>query len=130
MNDFHHTSQPTARKPHRCVGCGGIIQVGETYTRFTGVSDGDFYSVAMKLPVAELYTRLNEECWRLDSEGLCFQDLIDHVCELLTNQPLDEQTIADARRLLTANPSLRHLKEHFDKTAAAQVGQVITAAMQ
>ncbi len=128
--DFHHHSQHTARKVHRCTGCGGVIQPGESYTRFTGVSDGDFYSVAMKTPVAEIYRRLNQECWRLDGDGLCFQDLTDHVTERFTEQPLDEQTIADVRALLAANPSLRHLQEHFDRIAAAQVALVIDATMQ
>ena len=36
------SSQPIARKEHRCMFCGGIIKKGEKYDRYTCV-DGDLY---------------------------------------------------------------------------------------
>ena len=39
-------SEPTARKPHCCCYCERRIEVGDKYTRWTGIYDGDFISSA------------------------------------------------------------------------------------
>lgn len=36
-------SEPTARKQHKCMFCGGIIEIGEQYQRSTNVFDGVLY---------------------------------------------------------------------------------------
>lgn len=126
---FHNTTTHKARKAHRCAGSCGVIQPGETYTRFTGVSDGDFYSVAMKVPIAEIYQRLNEECWKQEGEGMYFDEMMEAVADRFTEHPLDEQAIADMRAMIAANPA-SWLQSRFDKITAAQVGRVIIEAMQ
>lgn len=35
---------PVARKPHQCVWCGELIQVGEKHQRYVGTMDGEFQS--------------------------------------------------------------------------------------
>jgi ssDNA-binding Zn-finger/Zn-ribbon topoisomerase 1 len=44
--EFHETTTPKARKPHRCEECGRTIQRGEQYHRASGKFDGVFYSTA------------------------------------------------------------------------------------
>jgi hypothetical protein len=34
-------STPTARKPHKCCECRGLITPGEKYHRFSGIWDGE-----------------------------------------------------------------------------------------
>jgi len=42
MGYYHlSTESRKARKPHRCIWCGGVIAVGEQYTHCRGVMDGD-----------------------------------------------------------------------------------------
>ena len=55
MSDFGDTTFPTARKEHRCNYCFGPIPAGETYSRWTGVFDGEFQSNAMHLECDKQY---------------------------------------------------------------------------
>lgn len=36
-------THPKARKRHKCDECGMFIEPGDTYERYTGLSEGDFY---------------------------------------------------------------------------------------
>ena len=42
MSDFWaDPTHPKARKPHRCITCGRVIDAGETYSKGFGIYDGD-----------------------------------------------------------------------------------------
>ena len=44
MSDLHRTpTNPTARKPHVCIGCGYIIPQGEKYVQQEGFFEGKAY---------------------------------------------------------------------------------------
>ena len=45
MSDFYDGKVRTARKPHKCGECGGVIQPGEVYNLHAGVWEGDFWSI-------------------------------------------------------------------------------------
>ncbi len=47
MNDFARTTEPVAKKQHRCEWCWWPIVVGEKYYRFVGKWGGDFQDWAM-----------------------------------------------------------------------------------
>lgn len=52
-------SRPKARKDHRCYWCGQQIKKGTTYHRWSGVSDGEFYSTAVHLECGEAWQSLD-----------------------------------------------------------------------
>ena len=37
--EINKSSQPIARKEHRCMFCGGIIKKGEMYNRYTCIDE-------------------------------------------------------------------------------------------
>lgn len=43
MLDFYTSKYPKARKNYKCDLCGGIIQCGEIYHRFSGKYDGQMF---------------------------------------------------------------------------------------
>lgn len=42
---FIGTTEPKARKQHRCYLCGRLIEKGEKHRKHVGTYDGDFYSM-------------------------------------------------------------------------------------
>lgn len=43
MLEFHTSRLLSAKKIHKCSLCGGTINVGEKYNRFSGKYDGDMF---------------------------------------------------------------------------------------
>lgn len=43
MSSTLHESYPVARRPHRCSDCNRLIQPGERYHRWKGVSDSGIW---------------------------------------------------------------------------------------
>jgi hypothetical protein len=80
-DDFHNHSQRRARKEHRCSECHGGIRSGEIYSVFTGVFEGDFYSIKMCAHCGPAYEAANKESWRVGGEGLEFGSLHEDVFE-------------------------------------------------
>ena len=70
-----------SKKPHACVCTGAVIPAGSPYVRFSGIWDGDFYSMCIHPVAAPIYERRNEESWRAGDEGLCAGDLIEDIIE-------------------------------------------------
>ena len=58
-----HEMQHKARKRFQCAGCLGFVEVGEQYTRWTGMTDGKFgtdaYHVSCRDHEIELNHRAN-----------------------------------------------------------------------
>lgn len=93
---FHITKHILkAKKAQRCCETRTPINVGDPYVRFTGVHDGDFYTVAMLPQIEEMYNRRNNDAFREDGEGICFGDLIEDITGCLEGNERD-QDIKDA----------------------------------
>jgi hypothetical protein len=45
MGTFTNIREQTARKEHRCYGCGGGVEKGEKYISLVGVYEGDFVAI-------------------------------------------------------------------------------------
>lgn len=54
-----NTDHPKARKIHRCDECGGVIQVGETYSKHHGVFDGQGFTHKICSDCTDLIEKLN-----------------------------------------------------------------------
>lgn len=100
MSDFHQQKTVKSRKARRCCCTRATIERGAEYVRFSGVCEGDFYSVALHLSVAPIYTRHLEIAFANADCGLPFDDLLDSLryCR-------DEQSEAE-RKLVAALPGV------------------------
>jgi hypothetical protein len=58
LPDFCHQELRRARRPHRCVECGGVIGVGTSYEHTAGKWDGELDTFATCLPCADVRDRL------------------------------------------------------------------------
>jgi hypothetical protein len=45
-------TRPVARKQHGCIGCGGLIVIGERYVQQASASEDGWY-----------HNRFHQECW-------------------------------------------------------------------
>lgn len=67
LPEFYEQETLRARKPHKCVECGRIIQAGETYEYVRGKWDGDFlqfHTCTHCLAVREAWMRfMGSSCW-------------------------------------------------------------------
>lgn len=89
----------TARKHHRCCETGAVIKPGTKYVTYSGISEeGDFFSVKMLAPIAELCDRVNFRLWESLGYGLPFGSLAERVFDNLTSD--DEESLADAEAFL------------------------------
>ena len=52
-------THPTAKKKHKCMYCGGTINVGEKYERQTNLYDGQIYDWVAHLECQEVTGLLN-----------------------------------------------------------------------
>ncbi len=52
--EFYSSKEVKARKPHKCLECKQIIQVGELYQRASGKFDGRVFADKTCLPCAEI----------------------------------------------------------------------------
>ena len=60
---------PTARKPHRCDGCGTTIQPGTQYDRWTGLYDVHFATTKHCLPCNKLRSAMYRSGWWSEDAG-------------------------------------------------------------
>lgn len=78
--DCYTTTEPTARKEHTCSGCHGTIHPGDTYSRTSGLWEGE--SLTLKWcgrcePFEDCHMRPDEALVRLserDMRGLIVWD--------------------------------------------------------
>ncbi len=54
MSDMWRSTQPKARKPHRCDKCDTTIQPGTAYHRGEGLYDGEWQARKTCIPCADL----------------------------------------------------------------------------
>ena len=52
-------SYPTAKKEHKCMCCGGVINVGDKYERQTNIYDGQIYDWVSHLECQKIAGLLN-----------------------------------------------------------------------
>jgi DNA-directed RNA polymerase subunit RPC12/RpoP len=72
---FWNSRTRIARIPHRCEYCGKQIEVGEQYSRETGVYDGEFNDYSMCSRCKGAWTYLSgESCGEL---GNLFDDVME-----------------------------------------------------
>jgi hypothetical protein len=57
---FASETEHKARKPHRCDGCGHLVEIGTTYVRWAGTTDGDFSQVSFHKECREAEIALNK----------------------------------------------------------------------
>jgi hypothetical protein len=60
MSECLSSSTPMARKQHQCYLCAKPIEAGAVYVRNTGVTDRNFWSIAM-------HVRCEMEAWDWDA---------------------------------------------------------------
>lgn len=72
----------TARKPHMCCECGGVIAKGEKYESVSGMWDGRFDRIKTCIPCMEIRKKATEglqgaDCCELPAFGELRQYLAD-----------------------------------------------------
>ena len=77
--EFWRSRYVTARKKHRCEYCGAPINIGNRYSRETGVANGDFNDYCMCVRCRDVWGDLNDG-WD-EMLGEFVQDFND--CDLL-----------------------------------------------
>lgn len=66
----------TAKKSHRCMLCGGVIEKGEKYNRQTIVYDGDIYDCICHIHCVSLMSLLDMEDY---GDGINENDFVGYV---------------------------------------------------
>ncbi len=74
--DFYRSSEPKAKKPHKCIECRKVIAVGEKHSLFVGKYDGDFSSSRACLECAEIQRAYS--CGELIIVGDLWSEMRDH----------------------------------------------------
>ena len=76
--DWYSGAWPRAKKEHRCVECGEIIQKGEKYGAFSGKWDGDVSTHRQHILCEDAcrYVRDN-----IEGDCLCFGELFDYISD-------------------------------------------------
>lgn len=65
MHEFYSETEQKARKQYTCDLCGGVIPIGQKYTRYSGKYDGEMFDYKLHLPckaVINEYCDRNNEC--------------------------------------------------------------------
>lgn len=63
MTTCLNSCQRKARKKHRCIWCGEDIEIGETYSYWAGIFEGQFQSNHMHLECDKISSsKENEYC--------------------------------------------------------------------
>ena len=86
MHEFSTLRNYRSMKPRTCDLCGGKINVGERYTRYSGKYDGDFFDHKYHITcnaVIDEYCSRTQEC-EYDEESIS-EWLNDEVCCNLCN---------------------------------------------
>ena len=87
MTEFFNSSEPVARKEHKCECCGRMIKAGERYVRETGKVDGDFFSRAWHLDCKTVmryyfeWLSIDPEWFDYDEAVLAVEDDLCYGCE-------------------------------------------------
>lgn len=84
-------SYPTARKEHKCMYCGGTINVGEKYERQTNIYDGQIYDWVCHLEcqkVTELLNMFDNDY----GEGIDAEHFIEYLQEWLYDKHYNDET--------------------------------------
>lgn len=85
MLDFFNQSFPTARKEHKCSLCGGIVCIGEKYSRYSGKYDGEMFDMKHHLMCREIICRFcddTDSCEYTDDEVIDWvQERVCYECE-------------------------------------------------
>ena len=93
MSDFHTQKTVKSRKPRRCHCTGATIEKGAEYVRFSGVFDGEFYSVAVHPVARPIYDRHCQQAWDNGDDGLSFGDLLESMLNLHDDQSEAERKL-------------------------------------
>lgn len=86
-----NTSYPTARKEHKCMFCGGTIEVGEKYERATIIYDGHIYDWVNHLECRTVAGRLD----MFDNdmgEGIDGEQFVQYLQEWLYDHHYNDET--------------------------------------
>lgn len=77
----------TARKRHQCSGCCQSIEIGERYIRWSGLTDGSFYSVAYHEDCRGWEIFLNQEAGLGSDEWQSLHEFVAECYECLHDAP-------------------------------------------
>lgn len=86
-----NTSYPTARKEHRCMYCGGTINVGEKYERQTNKYDNQIYDWVCHLECQEV-TGLLSMFDNDYGEGIDGEHFIEYLQDWLFDKHYNDET--------------------------------------
>jgi hypothetical protein len=84
-------SYPTARKEHKCMFCGGVINVGDKYERQTNIYDGQIYDWVCHLECQKITGLLNmfDYC---NDEGITTECFQESICEWLYDHHYNDES--------------------------------------
>lgn len=84
-------SYPTARKEHKCMCCGGVINVGDKYERQTIIYDGQIYDWVCHLECQKITGLLNmfDYC---NDEGVTADYFQWSICEWLHDHHYNDES--------------------------------------
>ena len=60
MSTLLKSTNPIARKEHKCDGCLEVIKKGDQYSYYAGINDGDFTQSKMCNPCEEYFDANND----------------------------------------------------------------------
>jgi len=107
---FQTWSKPKAKNQHTCDECHGVIVIGETYSRFSGMIDGDLYAWKACCDCDDMRNDINGDIY----EPVPFGGLQEHLS--------DTDDIENIKKMLETiqrrnGKSTDWMKEKFDELA-------------
>lgn len=85
------TTRPTARKEHKCMYCGGTINVGEKYERQTNIYEGQIYDWVCHIECQEVTGLLNMFDYDY-GEGIDGEQFVEYLRQWLYDKHYNDET--------------------------------------
>jgi hypothetical protein len=97
--DVYNSKVVTARKPHQCYECNGIIQPRDAYERVSGKWDGEWATYEFCAACSEIGNKLS-----CDGRvfGLLWSDIRDYMFPRMGGDCFDKLETAHAKEFLRA----------------------------
>lgn len=84
------TTHPTAKKEHKCMYCGGTINVGEKYERQTNIYEGQIYDWVCHIECQEVTGLLNMFDYDY-GEGIDGEQFVEYLQEWLYDKHYSDE---------------------------------------